>query len=168
MLLNETFSVIMSRRSIRAYKPDPLPQDVLASILEAGGAAPYVVPKSRYCAVIQDRGQISRLGEDAKEEGMNVGESHKEMFSAPGFDGTYGAPVVIIIAGKEKTPQYEAVCGAAVQNMLLAAKSFGIASCWAYFPIFAFHGPKGAAWREELRIPDGYRPCASVLLGYEQ
>ncbi len=168
MIINETLNVIMSRRSVRAYKADPIPQNALASILEAGGAAPYVMPKSRYCAVIQDKNQIARLSEAAKEQGMRIGDSHKELFSAPGFDGTYGAPVVIIVAGKENTPQYEAVCGASVQNMLLAAKSLGIASCWAYFPIFAFHGPQGGAWRKELRIPDGYKPCAAVLLGYEK
>ena len=166
MLINDTLNVIMSRRSVRSYKPDPLPQNALATILEAGGAAPYVMPKSRYCAVIQDKSQIARLSADAKAQGMKIGDSHRELFSAPGFDGTYGAPVVIIIAGSEKTPQYEAVCGAAVQNMLLAAKSLGIASCWAYFPVFAFHGPQAGSWRRELRIPDGYKPCAAVLLGY--
>ncbi len=166
MLVNETLNVIMSRRSVRAYKPDPVPQNALASILEAGGAAPYVVPKSRYCAVIQDKSQIERLSKAAKEQGVKISDSHRELFSAPGFDGTYGAPVVIIVAGNEKTPQYEAVCGASVQNMLLAAKSLGIASCWVYFPIFAFHGAQEVLWRKELRIPDGYRPCAAVLLGY--
>ncbi len=167
MLKNETLNVIMSRKSVRSYKPDPIPQEVLATIVEAGRAAPYVVQKSRYCAVIQDRGVIARLSEAARAESMKLSESHRKLFSAPGFDGLYGAPVVVVMAGNEDTMQYEAVCGASVQNMLLAAQSLGVASCWVYFPIFAFHGPQAEFWRKELRIPDGYKPCAAVLLGYE-
>lgn len=116
--------------------------------------------------MIQDRGVISRLSEVAKAEGMKLGDFQRELFSAPGFDGTYGAPAVIVLSGNENTVQYEAVCAASVQNMLVAANSLGIASCWAYFPIFAFHGAQAEAWRAELCIPEGYKPCAAVLLGY--
>lgn len=166
MISNETINAIMSRRSVRAYKPDPIPKDILTAILEAGQAAPYVSPDSRHFSVIQDRSIIARLSEDAKAEGMKLGDFQSEMFSAPGFDGTYGAPVVIILSGNDSTIQYEAVCAASIQNMLIAAKSLGVASCWAYFPIFAFHGHEAKAWRTELKIPDGYKPCAAVLLGY--
>ncbi len=61
MIQNETINTIMSRKSVRSYKPDPIPQNVLASILEAGRAAPYVEQNSRHCSVIQDRGMIARL-----------------------------------------------------------------------------------------------------------
>ncbi len=162
----EALNAILSRRSCRAFKPDPLSEDGLATILEAGQAAPYVLPDSRHFSVLQDRSVISRLSEAAKSEGMKLGAFQRELFSAPGFDGTYGAPVVIILSGNESTVQYEAVCAASVQNMLIAAQSLGVASCWAYFPIFAFHGADATAWRSELRVPEGYRPCAAVLLGY--
>jgi nitroreductase len=163
---NEALSAILSRRSVRAYKQDPVPQDILAAILEGGQAAPYVSPDSRHFSVIQDKSTIARLSESAKAEGVKLGDYQREMFSAPGFDGTYGAPAVIILSGNENTIQYEAVCAASIQNMLIAAQSLGIASCWDYFPIFAFHGTEADAWRAQLHIPDGYRPCASVLLGY--
>jgi nitroreductase len=166
MTPNETMTAIRSRRSIRAYKPDPVPQGVLAAILEAGQAAPYVQPDSRHFSVIQDRAVISRLSEDAKAEGMKLGDFQRELFSTPGFDGTYSAPVVIVLSGNESTVQYEAVCAASIQNMLIAATSLGIGSCWAYFPIFAFHGAEAEKWHTELRIPKGYKPCAAVLLGY--
>jgi nitroreductase len=166
MVSNETLTAILSRRSVRDYKADPIPRDILAAILEAGQAAPYVAPDSRYFSVIQDRKLITRLSEAAKSEGMKLGDVQREMFSAPSFDGTYGAPVVIILSGNESTIQYEAVCAASIQNMLIAARSLDVASCWAYFPIFAFHGAEAGAWRSELKIPEGYKPCAAVLLGY--
>jgi nitroreductase len=163
---NEVITAILSRRSVRAYKADPIPRDTLSAILKAGQAAPYVQPDSRLFSVIQDKTLIARLSEAAKAEGMKLGDFQRELFSAPGFDGTYGAPVVVILSGNESTVQYEAVCAASVQNMLIAAQSLGVASCWAYFPIFAFHGAEAEAWRTDLRIPEGYKPCAAVLLGY--
>ena len=162
---NDTITTIMSRKSTRAYKPEQIPPDALSAILKAGQAAPYVQPESRHFSVIQDRGMITRLSEDAKTEGMKLGDIQRQ-FSSPGFDGTYGAPVVIVLSGNEETLQYEAVCAASIQNMLIAAASLGIASCWAYFPIFVFHGAKAEAWRLELHIPEGFKPCAAVLLGY--
>ncbi|MDR2908952.1 MAG: nitroreductase family protein [Oscillospiraceae bacterium] len=166
MPANETLGAITSRRSTRAYKPDPIPEDILSDILKAGQAAPYVAPDSRRFSVLRDRRLITRLSEAAKEQGIKLGDFQREMFSAPGFDGTYGAPVVVILSGNPETVQYEAVCAASVQNMLIAAQSLGVASCWAYFPVFAFHGTDAEAWRTELRIPQEYRPCAAVLLGY--
>jgi nitroreductase len=166
MASNETLNAILSRRSVRAYKADLIPQDILAAILEAGQAAPYVQPDSRHFSVIQNRDVIARMSEDAKAEGMKLGDFQRELFSTPGFDGTYGAPVVIVLSGNESTIQYEAVCAASIQNMLIAAASLGVASCWAYFPIFAFHGAEAEKWHTELLIPKGYKPCAAVLLGY--
>jgi nitroreductase len=164
--VNETISVIKARRSVRSFKSDPVTAEVLRVILDAGQAAPYAVPDSRFFSVIQDRKAIAELSGAAKTEGMKLSDFHREMFSASGFDGVYGAPAVIVISGNETTVQYEAVCAASVQNILIAAASLDIASCWAYFSIFAFHGPQAAYFRDKLQIPDGYRPCASVLLGY--
>jgi nitroreductase len=163
---NEALTAIFTRRSTREYKPDPIPDSILSTILEAGQAAPYVSPDSRHFAVLRSREIINRLSESAKAEGMKLGEFQRNLFSTPGFDGTYGAPVVVILSGNESTIQYEAVCAASLQNILIAAQSLGIASCWAYFPIFAFHGEDADAWRAELNIPDGYKPIGSVLLGY--
>ena len=166
MTTNETINAIMSRRSVRAYKSESIPQDILSSILKAGQAAPYVMPDTRHFSVIQDRRLIAELSDAAKIEGVKISDMHKEMFSAPGFDGTYGAPVVVVLSGKEDGIQYEAVCAASIQNMLIAAQSLGISSCWAYFPIFAFHGKDADKWSETLQIPKGFKPCAAVLLGY--
>ncbi len=166
MLINETVKAIMQRRSVRSFKPDPLPKEILAAILEAGQAAPYVQPDSRHFSVVRDISRIARLSASAKTEGMKLSDAHREMFSAPGYDGTYGAPVVVIISGNESTIQYEGVCAASVQNMLVAAQSLSVSSCWVYFPIFAFHGSESDTWRDELHIPNGFKPCAAVLLGY--
>ena len=86
MFINETVKAIMRRRSVRSYKPDPIPKEILKTILEAGQAAPYVEPDSRHFCVIRDKNRVARLSASAKSEGMKLSDAHREMFSAPGMD----------------------------------------------------------------------------------
>ncbi|MCL2169908.1 MAG: nitroreductase family protein [Defluviitaleaceae bacterium] len=162
----KTLDVILARRSTRGFTPQPVDEDVLADILEAGQCAPYIMTNSRHFTVVRDRDMISRISSSARSEGGKVSAEHFAQFSSPGFDGTYGASTLIILSGNESTRQFELVCGLSVQNMLITAEAFGIASCMAYFPIFAFFGADGPYWRKELKIPEGFRPSLAVMLGH--
>jgi nitroreductase len=164
---NAALDAIMGRRSVRAFRPGQVGRDELDAILAAGQAAPYAWGDCRHFTVVQDRAVILRLNRAAIKAGSAFSPALRERFMAPGYDGTYGAPTVVIVSGNEETLQHEAVCAASVENMLVAAKSLGVGSCWAYFVIFAFNGEDGPALRAELGIREHYKPCASVLLGYE-
>lgn len=108
----DTFLAIASRRDERRYLPDPLPEDVVAHILDAGrltgssrNSQPwvFVVPESRE--------RIERLA-DAVYVPANV--------------RTAGLVVAILVAGRGPT-SFDA--GRAAQSMLLAAWNAGVASC---------------------------------------
>jgi nitroreductase len=165
-MTNEVLQTIYARRSTRAYKPDRIPLEMLNAALEAGQCAPYAVVDSRHFTVLTDRERIINLNKAAIIEGAKMGGIQREMFLRPGFDGTYGAPAVIIISADKSTVQYDAVCGVAAQNMMIAAQSMGLGSCMAYFPVFAFHGKDEKCWREDLKIPARFTPRTTVLLGY--
>ncbi|MDR1794694.1 MAG: nitroreductase family protein [Erysipelotrichaceae bacterium] len=167
MSQNQTIETILNRRSIRSYKPDPISESDLNTIIEAGQRAPYVWEDCRHFTVVKDRDLISRLNAAAIKAGSAINKEMREIFQQPGFDGTYGAPCIIIVSGNEAALQHEAICGASIENMLIAAKALGLGSCWVYFVIFAFHGEDAASFKEELQIPEGFKPCAGVLLGYE-
>lgn len=62
----------------------------------------------------------------------------------------------------------DADCAAATQNLLLAAESIGLGSCWIFFVLLAFHSPQGAELRKELKIPEGYKPYYSAVFGYKK
>ena len=62
----------------------------------------------------------------------------------------------------------EADCAAATQNLLLAAESIGLGSCWIFFVLLAFNSPQGSELRKELKIPEGYKPYDSAVLGYKK
>lgn len=75
-------------------------------------------------------------------------------------------PALILVACNESGPCAEYDASAATQNILLAAESLGIASCWGYFATQAFMAGEGEALRCELGIPGGYHVYTSVMLGY--
>ncbi|MCL2854250.1 MAG: nitroreductase family protein [Defluviitaleaceae bacterium] len=164
----QTLDVILGRRSCRGFSTEPVPQEILVDILEAGQAAPYIMPNSRHFTVLRDRRLIEEISRVAKGEGGKISAEHFALFSSPGFDGTYGASTLIILSGNEATRQFELVCGLSAQNMLITAQAFGVASCIAYFPIFAFFGADGESWRNRLKIPAGFRPSLAVMLGYSE
>ena len=96
-------------------------------------------------------------------------EGLKEIANNEEYNCFYGAPTLIIISGNEKVPiPLDADCAAATQNLLLAAESIGLGSCWIYFTIFAFNSPEGPELQKELKIPVGYRPFYSAVFGYKK
>ncbi|MFQ7119260.1 MAG: nitroreductase family protein [Intestinibacter sp.] len=58
-------------------------------------------------------------------------------------------------------------CSAATQNMLIAAESLNIGSCWVELVSLAFMGPQAKELRDKLNLPEGYTPLHCVLLGYK-
>ncbi|MFX1560287.1 MAG: nitroreductase family protein [Promethearchaeota archaeon] len=144
----ETIKAIKNRRSIRKYKPDEVTNEDLQTILQAGQWAPSASNKQPWhFIIIRDKGMRNRLA-DIHAYGRFMRES----------------PVVIVVLGNPAMhPRYHlADAHQAVQNMLLAAHSLGLATCWMgvrdtdYEPQF----------REALEIPDNLRVVCSVSLGY--
>jgi len=166
MAANQALQAVMSRRSVRSYTPEQIKTEELKAIIEAGQAAPYAWEDCRHFTVVQGREKISRLNASAKKAAAAFSEEMKALFDES-YDGTYGAPTLIVVSGNASVLQYEAVCGASIENMLIAAKALDLGSCWIYFAVFAFMGADAEYWKAELRIPEGYKPVAAVLLGYE-
>ncbi len=75
----------------------------------------------------------------------------------------YNAPALIIILGNKNAPTVDYDCAMAAQNMMLAAQSKGIGSCWV-------GGVQPALMDEEflreLGAPEGYKAIAPLIFGY--
>ena len=81
----------------------------------------------------------------------------------PNRDVTYRAPVLIILSAKKESNTGKADCLAAVENMLLAAESLGIGSCWMGLVSFLY---SDAGAMRLFGVPDGYVPQESAVFGY--
>ena len=109
----EVFDCIRNRRTVREFRPDPIPEEVLSKILQAGRWAPSSSNSQPWhFVVVQDPATLKRLGEIATQ-------------------GTFvaNAPVVIAIVMENATrPQLDA--GRAIQQMELVAWSEGLGTCF--------------------------------------
>jgi nitroreductase len=166
---NETLKIIKQRRSIRSYKDQQIKDEELQAVLEAGLYAPYAWDKSRHFTVIQNKELLDRLNLAAKEAAQQMDMEHlRELGNNERFNCLYNAPTLIIVSANDQVPiPIEADCAAATQNLLLAAESIGLGACWIFFVLLAFNSPQSTELRKELKIPDGYKPYYSVLLGYK-
>ncbi len=170
MIVNETLKIIKQRRSIRSFKDEQIKEEELQAVLEAGLYAPNAGDQAWYFTVVQNKELLDRLNIAAKEAAKQHEFEHlKELGYNENFNCLYGAPTLVIVSGNEHAPvPLDADCAAATQNLLLAAESIGLGSCWIFFVLLAFDSPQGLELRKELKMSEGYKPYYSAVFGYKK
>lgn len=166
--MNETINSMLSRRSIRSYKPQQIPERELNWILEAAiYAATSRNLQSWDFAVIQNRDMLKKLRDAAADTLRKIGDERSiEKANDPTFSPFYNAPTVIIVSGNDNR-NARIDCANATQNMCVAATSLGLGSCYLASFTQAFDDPAVAAGlMKELGIPEGFKPQFAVALGY--
>lgn len=170
MLVNETLETIKQRRSIRSYGDEQIRDEELQAVLAAALYAPNAGGQAWHLTAVQNKDLLRRRDLAAKvaAKQMDMGQL-RDLGNNEQFDCLYGAPTLIIVSGDGRAPMpLDADCSAATQNMLLAAESVGLGSCWIFFVLLAFYSPQAAELRRELKIPEGYKPYCSAVLGYKR
>lgn len=154
--MNNVIEAILNRRSIRKYEFKQIKDEELDAILQAGLYAPSGLNQqgSKF-VVIQNEKAMNRL----IEYGKKVRNSNESPF--------YGAPTVVVIFGNKKDiapVENSALCAG---NMMNAAYSLGLGSCWIHCVKDIFEKlPEGIDFKYELGITDEYEAIGSVILGY--
>ena len=168
--MNEALQVIYNRRSIRKYKSEQVPEAELKEILTAAINAPNAGNRQQWhFTVIQNKAVLDKVKSVMKENMLNSGlDFMVKRASEPGFVAFFDAPLLIIISGDEKSKFSGIDCGAAAENIALAAESLNIGSCLMTSSEFLFAGERGNELMKELGIPDGYRHVCAVTLGYKE
>ena len=161
---------VKSRRSCRAFEPDPVPEDQLAAILEAGQWAPSPMNALPWEFIIiteaEAKAQIRKVSEAAKQAVLDN--------NGPGFAAKYDmsfleqAPVIIAVVfdpskkglGDYFNQKHGALqaASACVQNMMLAAAEYGLGTLW-----FTWFDPK--KMQAALSIPEDLEIAAVIPIG---
>jgi len=136
-----------SRRSIRRYRPDPVPEELLQQILEAGCWAPSAVNSQPWEFIVVREAQAKKALYDYS--GI-AGLKWKQLLSAP---------VVIVLAAKKLTPYSRDDCIFAAQNIMLCAADLGLGTCY----IGGFAEEK---IRALLGLPTNYIVPGMITVGY--
>ena len=153
--MNETMKTLTERRSCRNFKPDPVPAEILDQILEAGTfAATGMGKQSPIMIAVTDRETRDRL---SKMNADVMGASN---------DPFYGAPVVIVVLANRAVPTYLYDGSLVMGNLMNAAHSLGIASCWIHRAKEEFDSEEGKAILKKLGIEGDYEGIGHCVLGY--
>jgi nitroreductase len=171
MVKNSVLDAIKSRRAIRSYEDKPVPESAIETMLEAAIYAPSAINIQPWkFTIITSKEEMKRLSDIAKpllirslpdvgDEGL-VGL--KRRLSDPKYNIFYNAPLLIFVSGaKGRFDIYD--CSMAAQNMMLAAYSLGIGSCWIGTAVGL---AKDTKIKAELGVPEDHEVHAAIIFGY--
>ena len=112
----DTMQAMLTRRSVKKYKPDPVSKEVLDQIIEAGLCAPSGLNKqSPIILAVTDRQVRDELSK------LNAGKD--PFFRADPF---YGAPAVLVVLADKSVPTYLYDGALVMENLQLAAHALGL------------------------------------------
>ena len=153
--MNETINNMITRRSIRGFSDKAIPEDVLEQIIEAGSFA--ASGRNRQSAVIvavtdkQTRDRLSRA--NAKIMGTDN-------------DPFYGAPVILVVLAQKDVPTHVYDGSLVMGNLMLAAHSLGVGSCWIHRARETFETDEWREWLREIGVEGEMVGIGNCALGY--
>ncbi len=153
--MNEVINTIKERRSCRKYKDTMIPKEDVEEIVEAGlFAASGMGRQSTIILAVTDkkvRDQLSKMN-------ASIMNSNNDPF--------YGAPVVLVVLTDKNVPTGIYDGSLVMGNLMLAAESKGIASCWIHRAKEEFESEEGKAILKQLGIEGEYEGIGHCILGY--
>lgn len=155
--MSEVLENMKTRRSIRKFKPDMIPQDILDQIIEAGTYAAN--GRNSQCPIIIQVTNKEVRDKISKMNGEIAG-------AAEGFDPFYGAPAILIVLAKKDWPTHVYDGSLVMGNLMLAAHDLGIGSCWIHRAKEEFETDWGKNFLKELGIEEEYEGIGHCALGY--
>lgn len=175
--MNQVIETIKKRRSTRLYEQKPVPRNIINAIIEAGNAAPFVSEKRfqpwRFVVVenpefkqklVQTTLPIWKNAtgsmKDTHPEIYEMGMKLYDVLDDPKDPVYYNAPVIIFVIAPSRN---NVCCSLACENMMVAATSLGLGSCYTGFGAMV----KGNAdVVEALELKEDERIYGPILIGY--
>ncbi|MBQ7705649.1 MAG: nitroreductase [Selenomonadaceae bacterium] len=172
----ETLEAILSRRSTRSYTPAPVETEKLQKIIDAGRYAPSGGNnQTNHFLVVQNPEvlkKLATLAESAFAKMEVTPETYSSLKSSilqskkGGYIFYYKAPVLIIVANQKNYGNNIADCAVAVENMMVAANSLDLGSCWINQLKWLNEDAEILAYLRELGLKENERVYASMIVGY--
>jgi len=155
--MNDTIKSLINRRSIRKYKKEQISTEELELVLKAGMYAPTGKNKqSPIIVAVTNAEEIAYLSElNAAVLGTNS-------------DPFYGAPTVLVVLADADNPNYIYDGSLVMGNLMNAAYSIGLGSCWINRAREVFASEEGKAWLLKHGIEGNYTGIGNCILGYPE
>ena len=155
--MNETIKNLVERRSCRKYSSTQIKEDELNSVLKAGEYAPTGMGmQSPIIVVLQNKSIIDKLSKiNAKIMGKDE-------------DPFYGAPTVLVVLADKNIGTYIEDGSLVLGNLMNAAYSLGLGSCWILRAKEEFETDEGKELLKEWNISENYVGIGHCILGYPE
>jgi nitroreductase len=168
--MNQVIEAIMKRRSVRLYEAKPIPKEILQILIDAGNMAPTGGNAQKWRFVVVEDGsfkhKLMSLGIPQYRKWMekapkSLADMRREIDAVVSDPVYYDAPAFIFVIGSGMTSDHDTpmVC----ENIMLAARSLDIGSCWVYFGQLAIDDQEV---RNALEMQEGEKVYGPILLGY--
>ena len=153
--MNEVMNNILTRRSIRKFKDEPVPRELTEQVVQAGVWAPSGKNEQTWrFFVMSDANRLSGLF-------TAIGKA----MGNPAYT-FYGAKTMIMVTCDREAGNGIADGAAAMENMMLAAHSLGLGSCWINQLKFCGDDPDVRKLLDSYGVPTNHQVIGMVALGY--
>ena len=155
--MNEIIKAMINRRSVRRFRPDMLPQETIDEIINAGLYAASGMGEQKTIIIsVTNKDFIKKLA-----------KINAKIINWPdNFDPFYGAPVVLIVLADKDwfTGVYDG--SLVIGNMMLAAESLGVGSCWIHRAKEEFEMQEYKDLLKSMGIEGEWEGVGHCILGY--
>lgn len=153
--MNEILEKMKTRRSVRAFAPYAVPTETLDKIIEAGiFAASGRNKQSPVIVAVTDKQIRDRLS-----------RTNAEIMGSA-TDPFYGAPVILIVLAQKDVPTHVYDGSLVMGNLMLAAHSLGVSSCWIHRARETFDRPEWKQWLRDIGVEGDMEGIGHCALGY--
>lgn len=154
-MTNTFIDTLVSRRSVRSYWKEQIKKEELDSVLKAGlYAASGMGKQSAVLVAVQDKALRDKLSKMNADVMKNI------------QDPFYGAPTVIAVLADSTIHTWQEDGALAIGNMLAAAHSIGLGSCWIHRAREIFDSNEGKSLLKEWGLSENYKGVGFCILGY--
>ncbi len=153
--MNDFLNLIETRRSVKRFKSDPVPRELLEQIVEAGMWAP--TGRNAQAPII--------LAVTDKETRDMLSRWNASILGSSG-DPFYGAPAVLVVLAKKDVNTHVYDGSLVMGNLMLSAHALGLGSCWIHRAKEEFETEEGKALLKSLGIEGEYEGIGHCVVGY--
>ena len=154
-MTTEVTEALCSRRSVRAFTAEQISEDKLDAVLRAGVYAPSGMNRQPVTLVaVRDAGTVKEL---SRLNAAVLGTDN---------DPFYGANTVVAVLADTSAPTYVEDGSLAMGNMMNAAYSLGVDSCWIHRAREVFASDEGKALLKKWGIGGAQAGIGFCVLGY--
>lgn len=152
----DAIQAMLTRKSIKKYKSQPVEKELIDKIVEAGLNAPSGLNKQSPIILVVTNKEI-------RDELSRLNANDDPFFRSDPF---YGAPCVLVVLADKSVPTHVYDGSLVMENLQLAAHALGLGACWIHRARETFERPEGKAILKKLGIEGEYEGIGNCIVGY--